>query len=129
MAAKCGFCGLANRPEVKFCENCGNPLPAIPEFVQEQIPKNNLVCTVCGTPLRPDTIFCERCGATLPVLGGSNQSLPPPPVRNSILRDGIVRPKKTRVGLISVIVIIGVLVIVGGVLVLDQIAGTYTTWQ
>ena len=47
----CPNCSHKNRPEAKFCENCGTQL--------------ELKCSNCGTVNRPGAKFCDNCGNRL----------------------------------------------------------------
>ena len=49
----CAECGHHNRPQARFCDECGNPLA--------------LACSSCGTALRAGARFCDSCGT--PVAG------------------------------------------------------------
>jgi len=51
----CVACSYSNRPGVRFCESCGEPLAV----AEEQI------CPACGTRNRPGVRFCESCGEAL----------------------------------------------------------------
>ena len=53
----CSRCGTENRPDRKFCANCGARLA--------------LVCANCDTSNLPDERFCGECGTPLPGTGGS----------------------------------------------------------
>jgi class 3 adenylate cyclase/tetratricopeptide (TPR) repeat protein len=44
----CPNCGAENRPDGKFCFQCGSALAAR--------------CAACGTSLRPGASFCDECG-------------------------------------------------------------------
>ncbi|HYI44434.1 MAG TPA: adenylate/guanylate cyclase domain-containing protein, partial [Actinomycetota bacterium] len=47
----CGSCGHDNKPDRKFCANCGSALA--------------VVCSSCGTNNDPGDRFCGQCGAPL----------------------------------------------------------------
>ncbi len=47
----CSTCGAANRPERKFCAECGSSL--------------GVVCPSCGTANEPGERFCGECGTPL----------------------------------------------------------------
>src|SRR5262245_37422939 len=51
----CGTCGHGNRPQVRFCEACGERLEAR--------------CAACGNELRGGARFCDACG--VPVAGAT----------------------------------------------------------
>jgi len=68
---KCPKCGDENRPEARFCKQCGqslHPRTAPPE--PPTIP--GTVCPACGATARPRARFCPRCGRSL-------LAEPPPP--------------------------------------------------
>ncbi|HXW67060.1 MAG TPA: zinc ribbon domain-containing protein [Thermoplasmata archaeon] len=48
---RCSACSAPNPSTVRFCGNCGKPLP----------PAQN--CPACGAPSRPGVKFCGNCGA------------------------------------------------------------------
>ena len=50
-AVNCAACGTENRPDRRFCRQCGSPLAN--------------VCAVCGASNEPDDRFCGNCGTTL----------------------------------------------------------------
>jgi DNA-directed RNA polymerase subunit M/transcription elongation factor TFIIS len=75
---KCPSCDYQNRVGVRFCEECGEPLPepdskSVPETsVQVESASGSsrkaaveLTCPVCGFSNRGGIKFCEECGATL----------------------------------------------------------------
>jgi class 3 adenylate cyclase/tetratricopeptide (TPR) repeat protein len=65
----CGNCGHDNRPQARFCEECGRPLA--------------VACSSCGTELRAGARFCDSCGA--PFAGARPPPKPPaaePPRRD-----------------------------------------------
>jgi len=47
----CSHCGAENRPEAKFCVECGSPLVS--------------GCPRCGTVNAPGSRFCDECGTSL----------------------------------------------------------------
>jgi class 3 adenylate cyclase len=49
----CSACGAENRPEAKFCSECGAPLAGS--------------CSSCGNGLRPGAGFCDECGTPVGV--------------------------------------------------------------
>ena len=59
---KCPACGHENRPDFKFCSECGNEL-----IVEQPAPDDRLVCKDCGHENQPDYNFCEECGSQLMV--------------------------------------------------------------
>jgi hypothetical protein len=61
---RCPKCGDENRPEARFCKQCGQSLgaqAAPPE--PPTIP--GTVCPACGATARPRSRFCPRCGKPL----------------------------------------------------------------
>jgi len=62
---KCPTCGHENRPEARFCKQCGQSLdaqaaPSAPPSISETI------CPACGATAKPGARFCPRCGEPLP---------------------------------------------------------------
>jgi predicted nucleic acid-binding Zn ribbon protein len=47
----CPSCGHANRPDRRFCTECGRRL--------------GRACAACGTPIEAEEKFCGNCGAPL----------------------------------------------------------------
>ncbi len=68
MAVTCPSCGAPARPGVRFCEECGQRLPA--------------TCPSCGAPVPSDKKFCGACGAPLGP-GPTDDVRPPHPERFS----------------------------------------------
>ncbi|MBN2385830.1 MAG: zinc ribbon domain-containing protein [Anaerolineales bacterium] len=63
---KCAACGFENRPNIKFCENCGATLPeVISSPAAGPPPPSARFCPNCGGQIRPGARFCEACGAGL----------------------------------------------------------------
>ncbi|MCX7681637.1 MAG: zinc-ribbon domain-containing protein [Anaerolineae bacterium] len=78
---KCTRCGFENRPDARFCKQCGQPLavqPAPP-------PVEEMLCPACGASYKPGARFCSRCGNPLttgampPPQPPTQPSMPPPP--------------------------------------------------
>ena len=66
---KCANCFFENRPEVKFCENCGQPLTQVCPTCGKTPPPNAKYCGNCGNPLTDAGIQGERgASARLAVL-------------------------------------------------------------
>jgi class 3 adenylate cyclase len=65
----CPNCSHNNRPEAKFCENCGQPLER--------------VCPNCHTPVNPDAKFCHNCGFQM--TGTEAEARPAEPTRSQSL--------------------------------------------
>ena len=53
-ATKCGQCGAELKAGVKFCGECGAPVP------------RERHCTNCGAKLAPEVKFCGECGTRQP---------------------------------------------------------------
>ena len=53
-ATKCGQCGAELKDGVKFCGECGTPVP------------RERHCTNCGAKLAPEVKFCGECGTRQP---------------------------------------------------------------
>ncbi len=62
---QCPACGTTNRPDAKFCDDCGTRL--------------SRVCPRCGTPQRPEAKFCDECGTPLGLAAGPTAPLATPP--------------------------------------------------
>jgi hypothetical protein len=58
---KCPKCGLENRPDARFCKQCGQAFPA-----QVVSPPPGNICPACGATAKPGARFCPRCGKPLP---------------------------------------------------------------
>jgi hypothetical protein len=71
---RCISCGLENRPDVLFCENCGTKIqqPAAPPA------QNNRFCPDCGSIVRPGVIYCENCGHSFQSAAVLNRALRSP---------------------------------------------------
>jgi hypothetical protein len=52
---KCPHCGASNKPDSRFCGECGQPLG---------VPKG-VTCPMCDTPNPPAVSVCTNCGAQL----------------------------------------------------------------
>jgi hypothetical protein len=62
----CPHCGAANKPESRFCGECGQPL-GVPQGV---------TCPMCDTPNPPGVSVCTKCGAQLMPPGVSPTDVP-----------------------------------------------------
>lgn len=68
---KCPYCGTENRPDVRFCKECGRSLDAAATGASEArtSPMNGSSsgrsCPHCGSPIKPGARFCPRCGEAL----------------------------------------------------------------
>ena len=74
---KCSKCGFENRPEARFCKQCGQPLQA--QAAPPAPPATpDTVCPACGATAKPEARFCPRCGKSLPAAPAPPT---PPPAR------------------------------------------------
>lgn len=56
---QCPNCGFDNRPDARFCKQCGYALQSVPATAAPPV----TVCPHCGAPLaKPGARFCPRCG-------------------------------------------------------------------
>jgi hypothetical protein len=62
----CPHCGAANKPDSRFCGECGQPL-GVPQGV---------TCPMCDTPNAPGVGVCAKCGAQLIPPGLSFKDIP-----------------------------------------------------
>ena len=62
---KCPKCGFENRPDARFCKQCGQPLQAQAAPPVPPTPPG-AVCPACGATAKPGARFCPRCGKPLP---------------------------------------------------------------
>ena len=62
----CEKCQTVNRPNIRFCENCGQPLilDVAAQPVKVAAPQGGS-CANCRTVNRPGVRFCENCGFDL----------------------------------------------------------------
>ncbi len=62
----CSQCGAINKPESKFCLECGAPLeqsrPDAGSAGSKTLPVH---CQQCGVKLEPGASFCKACGASI----------------------------------------------------------------
>src|SRR2546422_9034951 len=70
----CPACGHGNRPERRFCAECGSRLP--------------LRCTACGAANQPGEKFCGTCGAR--VVGDLGPAAPTRPAAPRHLADRVL---------------------------------------
>ncbi len=64
----CVKCNFANRPQARFCSNCGFPMGVSPEQSSTIIRRMlgmMIPCPFCGTPNRPFAKYCLRCGGSM----------------------------------------------------------------
>ena len=62
---RCLSCGYANRPDRRFCAECGGALAAS--------------CVACGAANEPGEMFCGGCGARLPTVAPATGAPRPAP--------------------------------------------------
>jgi len=83
----CPSCMTENRPEVRFCEECGTDLVTSPLMPRDETgtpppeEPSTQTCPNCGNENRLDTNFCEECGtdlATTPLMPRDETGTPPP---------------------------------------------------
>jgi len=67
----CSSCGYQNRPGVRFCEQCGNPLSQ-PQATET----TGRFCTNCGQPNPLNSNFCSSCGANFSAILPKQHSQP-----------------------------------------------------
>jgi hypothetical protein len=66
----CPACGSAsNKPNAKFCRECGHELPQPTEVVP--------ACPRCGTGNKPGSKFCRSCGAVLQAISDTTVASTP----------------------------------------------------
>jgi hypothetical protein len=64
---KCPTCGLENRPDARFCKQCGHVLSTRQEDTHPgHSPPRPTICPACGATAKPRARFCPRCGKPLP---------------------------------------------------------------
>ena len=68
---ECPRCEATNRPESRFCAECGQSFGAV----------TGLSCPMCDTANAPGVMVCAQCGARLVPLGISPSDLPLEEVR------------------------------------------------
>jgi len=67
----CSNCGFQNRPDVRFCEQCGNQMP------QEQASETTgRFCPNCGQPNSLKSNFCSSCGTNFSLVVPEGKSSP-----------------------------------------------------
>ena len=67
---ECPHCGAANKPESRYCGECGQPLGTPKAFT----------CPLCDTTNAPGILICTECGADLIPPGVSLSEIPVEPV-------------------------------------------------
>ncbi len=82
---KCPQCGFTNRPDARFCKQCGQPLPGAPPT---PLPPAGPICPACGAAARPGVSFCPRCGKPLVA-----EPVPPPSDRWAKVSDRAPAPQ------------------------------------
>lgn len=59
----CANCGTQINDQMKFCPECGTPVPEV--IREEEIKTESTVlpmCSQCGKQLKPEARFCPACG-------------------------------------------------------------------
>lgn len=71
---QCSQCGFENRPDARFCKQCGTLLSTESAI--------DVTCPACGAALRPGARFCRQCGRPLagPASLPTAITLAPPPL-------------------------------------------------
>ncbi|MEE8391979.1 MAG: zinc ribbon domain-containing protein, partial [Anaerolineae bacterium] len=83
---KCLKCGLENRPDARFCKQCGQSLPTQQAVSPTRPAPPPTICPACGATTKPHRIgttrarFCPRCGKPLP----TDPTQPSPSVADTI---------------------------------------------
>ncbi len=72
---KCPKCGLENRPDARFCKQCGQALLHAPPTGSSP---PDVICPACGATAKAGARFCPRCGKPLEV-----ESTPPSPATDT----------------------------------------------
>ncbi|MCD7836516.1 MAG: zinc-ribbon domain-containing protein [Lachnospiraceae bacterium] len=73
---KCPMCNKELEDDAKFCDECGTPIPEMPqqeaaaEPEMEEAKQQTAFCPNCGKPLPADSLFCDECGANLSAVSG-----------------------------------------------------------
>ncbi len=92
---KCGRCGAASDPGMRFCRECGAPI-ADEATTPASLPGSlGLECDRCHAPREAQARFCRYCGATHEgasvvenMVSGSPAATPPPPHGSSVVEVG-----------------------------------------
>ncbi len=74
---KCSQCGLENRPDARFCKQCGQTLQTQQAVAPTQ---SATICPACGATAKSRSHFCPRCGKPLP----SKPAQPSPSVSDTV---------------------------------------------
>lgn len=64
----CVKCNFANRPQARFCSNCGFPVSVSPgqsNTIIRRMLGMMIPCPFCATPNRPFAKYCMRCGGSM----------------------------------------------------------------
>ena len=63
----CRNCGSVQAPGVKFCTECGAPIPQEEQPVTRSAPaaQQRAFCPRCGSEVQPGAAFCASCGGAL----------------------------------------------------------------
>ncbi len=83
MARYCKSCGKALTEDMKFCRNCGTPVP--------EVPTEKRFCRSCGRELAAGAMFCAACGTRV---GESAPTEVPTPARHSASAPAAPQPSR-----------------------------------
>jgi hypothetical protein len=129
VTTRCGSCTGELAPGLRFCTECGAPVPApaaapavAPTVVAPPPEPSVPTCRGCGTPTRPDLRFCVECGTP-----ASTPSVPPPPAAPAMSAPaapwapaaptGPERPRRGRLpivlGVVAALALIGAAAVAG----------------
>ncbi len=61
---KCSKCDFENRPDARFCKQCGQTMQAQATQPTPSVSAGT-VCSACGATAKPGARFCPRCGNPL----------------------------------------------------------------
>jgi len=77
---KCPTCGFENRPDARFCKQCGQPIQVQAAPASPPMPPGT-ICPACGATAKPGARFCPRCGKPLPAVPAQPSTPPPAPAQ------------------------------------------------
>lgn len=104
----CAQCGAPLEDGMRFCTNCGTPVPERPDPAQSVPPRQDTaascipgICPHCGSRLNPGARFCTVCGTLAPEMPASEWRGAAPGGAVSSPEIGAKRkPKKLLIGLL-----------------------------
>lgn len=104
----CAQCGAPLEDGMRFCTNCGAPVPERPDPAQSVPPRQDTaascipgICPHCGSRLNPGARFCTVCGTLAPEMPASEWRGAAPGGAVSSPEIGAKRkPKKLLIGLL-----------------------------